>query len=69
MLTHVTQCRHYAIDIAIMCQTLVICHCQKLIKTNYFFLCHQKILQHLPEKIYNRWQFHSIGMFLLHTFF
>uniref|UniRef100_A0A671YU20 Ral GTPase activating protein catalytic subunit alpha 2 n=1 Tax=Sparus aurata TaxID=8175 RepID=A0A671YU20_SPAAU len=27
----------------------------------YFF--HQKILQHLPEKIYNRWQFHSIGMY------
>lgn len=21
----------------------------------------QKILQNLPEKIYNRWQFHSIG--------
>uniref|UniRef100_A0A671YRM6 Ral GTPase activating protein catalytic subunit alpha 2 n=1 Tax=Sparus aurata TaxID=8175 RepID=A0A671YRM6_SPAAU len=34
----------------------------------YFF--HQKILQHLPEKIYNRWQFHSIGSILkklLHT--
>ncbi|XP_049918664.1 ral GTPase-activating protein subunit alpha-2 isoform X1 [Epinephelus moara] len=30
----------------------------------------EKILQHLPEKIYNRWQFHSIGSILkklLHT--
>ncbi|XP_074547463.1 ral GTPase-activating protein subunit alpha-2 isoform X2 [Halichoeres trimaculatus] len=30
----------------------------------------EKILQHLPEKIYNRWQFHSIGSLLkklLHT--
>uniref|UniRef100_A0A3Q3FCJ0 Ral GTPase activating protein catalytic subunit alpha 2 n=1 Tax=Labrus bergylta TaxID=56723 RepID=A0A3Q3FCJ0_9LABR len=25
----------------------------------------QKILQNLPEKIYNRWQFHSIGMFII----
>uniref|UniRef100_A0AAQ5YHC8 Rap-GAP domain-containing protein n=1 Tax=Amphiprion ocellaris TaxID=80972 RepID=A0AAQ5YHC8_AMPOC len=24
----------------------------------------EKILQHLPEKIYNRWQFHSIGMYM-----
>uniref|UniRef100_A0A8C2Z3P7 Ral GTPase activating protein catalytic subunit alpha 2 n=1 Tax=Cyclopterus lumpus TaxID=8103 RepID=A0A8C2Z3P7_CYCLU len=38
---------------------------------NFFNFCfHQKILQHLPEKIYNRWQFHSIGSILkklLHT--
>uniref|UniRef100_A0A8D0AN38 Ral GTPase activating protein catalytic subunit alpha 2 n=1 Tax=Sander lucioperca TaxID=283035 RepID=A0A8D0AN38_SANLU len=35
-----------------------------------FLIFHQKILQHLPEKIYNRWQFHSIGSILkklLHT--
>uniref|UniRef100_A0A3Q1EA33 Ral GTPase activating protein catalytic subunit alpha 2 n=1 Tax=Acanthochromis polyacanthus TaxID=80966 RepID=A0A3Q1EA33_9TELE len=31
----------------------------------YFCKLH-KILQHLPEKIYNRWQFHSIGMYLKH---
>lgn len=28
-----------------------------------FSIHHQKILQLLPEKIYNRWQFHSIGMY------
>lgn len=28
---------------------------------NFFYFSFQKILQNLPEKIYNRWQFHSIG--------
>uniref|UniRef100_A0AAX7VDM2 Rap-GAP domain-containing protein n=1 Tax=Astatotilapia calliptera TaxID=8154 RepID=A0AAX7VDM2_ASTCA len=37
----------------------------KLIMTCPVF--HQKILQNLPEKLYNRWQFHSIGMHV--TFF
>uniref|UniRef100_A0A674PC42 Ral GTPase activating protein catalytic subunit alpha 2 n=1 Tax=Takifugu rubripes TaxID=31033 RepID=A0A674PC42_TAKRU len=37
---------------------------------NFFYCSFQKILQNLPEKIYNRWQFHSIGSILkklLHT--
>lgn len=55
-----------AIDIVVMLNCL-------LSKTNSIFFLHQKILQHLPEKIYNRWQFHSIGMLLLffiaHFFF
>lgn len=28
---------------------------------NFSYFSFQKILQNLPEKIYNRWQFHSIG--------